>query len=948
MINFRWISFITSKPMTPTICTQVQEKVEWLKALGLPAIPVAPAQDPHEYPLKNGKGEIVYEADGKTPKPKFNGKNPSFLGTNGKPYPVAFKKYQKSPPTVDDYQKWFANPANGIGTIPGKDNLFFIDLDAKTFKSQADCDNALSQILEHTPKTYYERTRSGGYHIALKVESGQDFTNFKLGDVAHAGEVKGNIDPNKAEFVVLAPTTGYESLNGDEIAQVKSLSDLGIHPTKGLSIEESVARIMAKQPKVKQPKVNDEFTGQHIDLARVISRRQSSALTSTPSGDRSKALTAFTREVYGWATFLDNRGVSHDSADSLISLFVGNHGIEDKADRILEKLDPLACVPSLERKKGIEACEDLLRRRLEGNEANGDTFSDDINLDDQDTPGLVVWRELYEGKPFIAIGDDVYEFVGTHYEKVNPGKRRNVVANLLKRCTKTEISEFGVKVTRPFATNRHTSDALNYSMALMRSVPLDEVGKGGLNCLNGVLKLTWVDGKLETELAHHSPTMVFLAPPKVTYDPDADRKHLDRLLETIEPEFRGIMLGTLAASLDLDYVRSKQHRAVRILALLGGGSNGKDSWKDCMSTILSNQGVTSVPLVAFQQYDQGRQFGLVPLAGARINWPSENSFSASLDRIESLKNLVTGEALTCEEKNKQGEEFNPRCVPIFNGNAETLKLVAGNEAIASRYAIIPFKKTFKRNPDPNDPNELLADPNFRNVNWLAENVCSALLNALINELQDVADVGIDYDPVHDVIHEHTKASNHLAEFIEDFGLIESKGNRIAINEIWESLRSWYKSEGLLKIDDNGREIWGADDRVGDKLIRSPRQLSQAIVKFLGSATNKGSGSKSGSTRYIVNVAWMPKGKPQEQTQEVIQTVESTEVPKDEPKEKPQPMSQDEDEQWIKAVENIQTADQWNEIANKISKADRDRLWGSVLPSHQQRIIAIVEAPQEEI
>ena len=352
--------------------------------------------------------------------------------------------------------------------------------------------------------------------------------------------------------------------------------------------------------------------------------------------------------------------------------------------------------------------------------------------------------------------------------------------------------------------------------------------------------------------------MVFTSPPRVEYDENADDTNLNALLQAVDPKFRSIVLRTLAASLDLSKCKREQHRPVRIASFIGDGSNGKDALKTAMTMIHGGKGLTSVPLTAFMQYDQGRQFGLTPLAGSLLNWPSENSFNSTLDSLECIKSVVTGEPLQYEEKNKQGSEFTPNCVLVFNGNAETIKLIANSEAVRSRYAIVPFTKTFKNKPDPLDPNELQADPRFKNPDWMAENVCSALLNVLLTELENVVNHGIDYTPIEDVMNEHTRASFHLAQFVDDFGLVPSKGDRVPVSEVWEKLQNWYKVEELLEVEDrNGREnlVWGADPRPGDKLIRSKQQLSASIIKFVDGASNKGAGSKSGGVRYITGVKW---------------------------------------------------------------------------------------------
>ena len=599
-----------------------------------------------------------------------------------------------------------------------------------------------------------------------------------------------------------------------------------------------------------------------IELKRLIDKKFQHILKGNiPAGEKpEKILEDAAKEGFGWNNFaLANKQLT-SCPGLLVDEFAQALGIEEnKVDKIIESIDETSCKPREQSKKdGLEKCAKRLARALKQDEPSADRplpRHDDIQLESTDTPGRVAWRELYSDDNHICISENVYRFTGTYHELVDPGKRRHEIARIMNRCI--GLDKDGLLV-RTYATNRHTSDAYNYTAALMRSVKPDEVNRDGINCLNGVLKTHWDKRVLVKRLVSHDSRMVFTSPPRVEYDEEADATHLNDLLRAVDPKFRNIVLRTLAASLDLKKCKEEQHRPVRIASFIGDGSNGKDALKTVMTMILGGRGLTSVPLTAFTQYDQGRQFGITGLAGSLLNWPSENSFTSTLDSLECIKSVVTGEPLQYEEKNKQGSEFTPNCVLIFNGNAETIKLIASSEAVRSRYAIVPFEKTFKNKPDPLDPNELQADPRFKNPDWVADNVCSAMLNVLLTELEAVVNEGIDYTPIEDVMNEHTRASFHLAQFVDDFGLVPSKGDRVAVSEVWEKLQDWYKNEDLLEVEDrNGRDhlVWGADPRPGDKLIRSKQQLSSSIVKFVDGASNKGAGSKSGGTRYITGVKW---------------------------------------------------------------------------------------------
>ncbi|MGB3788991.1 MAG: DUF5906 domain-containing protein [Phormidesmis sp.] len=656
-----------------------------------------------------------------------------------------------------------------------------------------------------------------------------------------------------------------------------------------------------------------------IELKRLIDNKFQHILKGLiPAGEKpEEILKDAAKEAFGWDNFAVTNDYITSCPEELIENFAQVLKLEEsQADGIIKGIDRASCKPREQSKKdGIEKCAKRLARALKRDEPAADRpipRRDDIQLESTDQPGRVAWRELYNNDDHVCISDNVYRFTGTYYELVDPGKRRHEIAKILNRCIGTDKEG---QLVRSYATSRHTSDAYNYTAALMRSVKPDEVNRDGINCLNGVLKLHWDKRALVKRLVPHDPRMIFTSPPRVEYDEEADATNLNALLQAVDPKFRSIVLRTLAASLDLKKCKEEQHRPVRIASFIGDGSNGKDALKTAMTMILGGRGLTSVPLTAFTQYDQGRQFGITGLAGSLLNWPSENSFTSTLDSLECIKSVVTGEPLQYEEKNKQGSEFTPNCVLIFNGNAETIKLIASSEAVRSRYAIVPFEKTFKNKPDPLDPNELQADPRFKNPDWVADNVCSAMLNVLLTELEAVVNEGIDYTPIEDVMNEHTRASFHLAQFVDDFGLVPSKGDRVAVSEVWLKLQDWYKNEDLLEVEDrNGRDhlVWGADPRPGDKLIRSKQQLSSSIVKFVDGASNKGAGSKSGGIRYITGVKW---DNPVEQV--VAQKTDAESI-----------------------AEQMTKAESWNDYVSavqNVGEGTKAKAW-ALVPQHQQNLI----------
>jgi hypothetical protein len=202
----------------------------------------------------------------------------------------------------------------------------------------------------------------------------------------------------------------------------------------------------------------------------------------------------------------------------------------------------------------------------------------------------------------------------------------------------------------------------------------------------------------------------------------------------------------------------------------------------------------------------------------------------NIDDIQSLKQLITGDPLISEEKFSQGQEFTPRCIGIFSTNDRSINLTAALEAIATRYAIVPFNKTFKTNPK--GPNELKADSRFKyDFEWVKAEVCPALLNILVSEFQAVFADGIDYSVFDEQMEENRIEANHLYRFSLDTGLIEDPDAMVPIAELEAKLRTWYLEEGILTRNEDGREFWDEAVRPGDPWVKGTPHYKKRFSKI---------------------------------------------------------------------------------------------------------------------
>jgi hypothetical protein len=346
--------------MPPSQNPGVWATVQWLTIHQLAALPIAPAQDPYRYPrmvaAKPERGIFSHVdcqwQDGKLcPKPLFTGKNPSYLDSQGIPHLIYHHRYQKTLPSERDLRQWFANPNNGVGSLGGHQQIAWIDFDAKCFESPQACDRAVAHWLDQHPplqKTFTERTHSGGWRFAVKLQTPPTFTNFALEPGgAHVGEVLGT-----GRFTVLAPTVGpsgnaYASIRRTEPIEVESLAAIGLFSYSARQVEQ---RPTNYQPKPILVPLQTSSGQGAIHLADLVTTKVQGILSGQdPYQDESMSLVVAARELYGnenWA-FAHGIPLIGDRAEALIHRVGDAFGYdEDKLQRCLASVNPETCQPA--------------------------------------------------------------------------------------------------------------------------------------------------------------------------------------------------------------------------------------------------------------------------------------------------------------------------------------------------------------------------------------------------------------------------------------------------------------------------------------------------------------------------------------------------------------------------------------------------------------------------
>ncbi len=335
-----------------------QRLIDWLRENNFPVLPVAPAQDAFKFHKivkaipEQGLCEYCPLTKNLQPIPLYTGKNPSYLDRDGKPYLLNHRQFQNRLPSEYELKEWFANPANGVGTLGGWNNTIWLDFDVKNFASLEECDRAAQTIMSkpELKTTFVGRTHSKGWRVGVRVKQEPNFTNFTLrAKSSHIGEALG-----AGRFTVLygvGPSgNAYQIINLTMPAEVESLEAIGVYSTKKYQQDQQVERLNPPPLPLLPSTIPLEVLGN--EASRAVLRGD------YPTGDRSEALATAIQEWYGWENWASTNSISISGDTKALAHYVGTQlGIDsDRVDRILKTINSGECHPAALYKGSEHSC----------------------------------------------------------------------------------------------------------------------------------------------------------------------------------------------------------------------------------------------------------------------------------------------------------------------------------------------------------------------------------------------------------------------------------------------------------------------------------------------------------------------------------------------------------------------------------------------------------------
>lgn len=239
-----------------------------------------------------------------------------------------------------------------------------------------------------------------------------------------------------------------------------------------------------------------------------------------------------------------------------------------------------------------------------------------------------------------------------------------------------------------------------------------------LNVQNGLLDIE------KQQLYPHTPDYLSTVQIPIQYDPQAKCPQWLRFVYEImdeDPE-QTKLLQQIAG-----YILTADVRFAKAFILYGYGANGKSLFTRMIGKLIGKEHVSNVNLTTLT-----KQFGLTGVIGKKLNVVDE--ISGNYFESNIIKALISGERMSCDIKYRpEPIEFDPVVKLLFSVN-ELPKINDTTPGLYRRFLIVPFTRTFVKNPDLELEEKLSSEmPGI--LNWAIQGLVSLRQDGKFNETE---------------------------------------------------------------------------------------------------------------------------------------------------------------------------------------------------------------------
>lgn len=301
------------------------------------------------------------------------------------------------------------------------------------------------------------------------------------------------------------------------------------------------------------------------------------------------------------------------------------------------------------------------------------------------------------------VGDKLYTWVGTHYE----------------RKYEREIDHWVELASGRLATGNNKNEIIRKVKSFNHISPINlkeffvDSISGKLNLKNGVLDI------ITKNRTDHSPELGFTSCLPFEHNPWAKAPHFEEFLKAVSCD-RQEIINTLKQYIGYCLMPGYENMGHYILWMIGGGRNGKSTYMSIIKALVGRENFSAVTLD--QMHDA--RF-LDKMRHKLVNFSSETGdIKISGRTLNVLKELSSGEDLEVDQKYEKASTMTAVAKLIFSAN-DMPNIPSNQQAMRSRLIPVPFDLELE-----NDERTIIDGDTFKRIRAELPGVLNSVLTAM--------------------------------------------------------------------------------------------------------------------------------------------------------------------------------------------------------------------------